>query len=212
MIEPRQIRAARALLNWSQDDLAKASGIARSSIKNIENDITTARKDTIYDIQLAFENCGVEFLPGSGVRIKNETVTVFEGEDAFKNLLDDLYVTAKTGSDNEILILGLDEELTEKFDNVSLIKNYLEKIEKAGIKEKIITHEDSKRFINTATSYKAIPKEFFSQTPLHIYGHKVSFLFGNVNRKVVVIDNEQLADMLKKLFGFVWEKAKAFKN
>ncbi len=207
MIEPRQIRAARALLNWSQDDLANASGIARSSIKNIENDITTARKDTINDIQVAFENCGVEFTPGSGVRMKNDIVTVHEGADAFKHLLDTLYTSAKVSPDNEILILGLDEELTEKFDNVELIKDYLQKIETAGIKEKIITYEGSKHFINNWTSYRSIPKEHFANIPLHISGGKISFLFGNINRKVIVIDNEQLAIMLRKLFYFIWEKA-----
>lgn len=212
MIEPRQIRAARALLNWSQDDLANASGIARSSIKNIENDITIARKDTISEIQTALENSGIEFTANSGVRMKSDIVMVYEGQDAFKNLLDHLYKSAKASQDNEILIIGLDEELTEKFDSMELINEYLKKIEAAGIKEKIITHDASNHFINNWTSYRSIPKKFFGSTPLHISGNTTSFLFGNIARKVVVIDNEQLAITLKKLFSFIWEKATPIKK
>ena len=133
MLEPRQIRAARALLNWSQDDLATASGIARSSIKNIENDITTARKDTIHDIQVALENSGIEFLPGSGVRIKEETVTVLYGEEAYWTLLDDVYHTAiKEYSD--ICILGIDESVIsnalkkDKFHGDKRLKNHLNRL------------------------------------------------------------------------------------
>ena len=47
MIDHRQIRAARALLNWSQADLARASDMATSSIKNIENENSSSRKESL---------------------------------------------------------------------------------------------------------------------------------------------------------------------
>ena len=36
MIEPAQIRAARALLGWRQEDLSKASGVGTATIWRIE--------------------------------------------------------------------------------------------------------------------------------------------------------------------------------
>src|ERR1700753_2604127 len=110
MIEPRQIRAARALLNWSQTDLAEASGIAVSSIKNVENSITTARKETMDDIQSAFEKAGVEFLPGSGVRLSTESITVLKGSDALNVFFDDVYHSLNKNGGGEVLVSGVEEK------------------------------------------------------------------------------------------------------
>lgn len=76
MITPAQIRAARALLNWSQADLAEASGVASQSIKNIERGVTDPRLSTAMTIKTTLEKAGVQFLnpgdpaKGPGVTLK----------------------------------------------------------------------------------------------------------------------------------------------
>jgi transcriptional regulator with XRE-family HTH domain len=77
MITAGQIRAARALIGWKQIDLAKRSGVAEVSIKNIERGVTDPRSRTLASIQAAFEKAGVVFLEpgdvrdgGEGVRLK----------------------------------------------------------------------------------------------------------------------------------------------
>jgi transcriptional regulator with XRE-family HTH domain len=37
MIEPAQIRAARARLGWRQEDLSKASGVGTATVRRIES-------------------------------------------------------------------------------------------------------------------------------------------------------------------------------
>jgi DNA-binding XRE family transcriptional regulator len=77
MITAGQIRAARALIGWTQMDLAKASGVSEISIKNIERGATDPRSSTLGALQQAFEKAGVIFLEpgdirdgGAGVRLK----------------------------------------------------------------------------------------------------------------------------------------------
>ncbi len=62
MLTPAQIRAARALLNWSQASLAEASGVASQSIKNIERGVTDPRLSTAMAIKTTLEKAGVRFL------------------------------------------------------------------------------------------------------------------------------------------------------
>jgi transcriptional regulator with XRE-family HTH domain len=71
-LSPTQCRAARALLNWSQEDLVRASGITKKTIADFERGATTPRQQTLAQISAAFEAAGVEFLYGSrpGVRLK----------------------------------------------------------------------------------------------------------------------------------------------
>ncbi|HEY1096410.1 MAG TPA: helix-turn-helix transcriptional regulator, partial [Alphaproteobacteria bacterium] len=53
MITAEQIKAARALLNWKQSDLARESGVSLPSINNIERNIGSPRLDTLQSIQTA---------------------------------------------------------------------------------------------------------------------------------------------------------------
>lgn len=78
MISPAQIRAARALLGWTQVDLAAASGVSEISIKNIERGVTDPRASTLGAIEAAVAKAGVVFLAagdardgGAGVRFRD---------------------------------------------------------------------------------------------------------------------------------------------
>jgi predicted transcriptional regulator len=72
----RQIKAARALVGWSQDDLADKAGISVPTIKRLEaaeGDIG-GRAETGAALVVALEKAGVEFIAenggGAGVRMK----------------------------------------------------------------------------------------------------------------------------------------------
>ena len=79
MIDPAQIRAARALLDWTLARLEDATGVSKNWISRIEHEKVTPRPETLEKIQDAFEAAGVEFLPGSGVRKKDRIVETYEG-------------------------------------------------------------------------------------------------------------------------------------
>jgi transcriptional regulator with XRE-family HTH domain len=76
MINAAQIRAARALLNISQVDLAKIASVHVATIRRLEA-ATEVRgaAETLWKIQQAFERAGIEFLPeeaerGLGLRLR----------------------------------------------------------------------------------------------------------------------------------------------
>jgi transcriptional regulator with XRE-family HTH domain len=68
MLEPAQIRAARALLGWRQEDLSKASGVGTATIQRIEKGDSPigGYVSTLVRIQAAFEDAGVLFIDGDG--------------------------------------------------------------------------------------------------------------------------------------------------
>jgi len=65
-ISPSQCRAARALLNWSQDDLAERSGVAKKTIADLERDARYATERTSTALQETLEASGVVFIPANG--------------------------------------------------------------------------------------------------------------------------------------------------
>lgn len=72
----RQVKAARALLGWSQEKLAEASGVSVPTVKRLEADDGEigGRSQTAEKICSALIGAGVEFIPenggGAGVRLK----------------------------------------------------------------------------------------------------------------------------------------------
>jgi DNA-binding XRE family transcriptional regulator len=67
-ISPAQCRAARALLEWTQGDLAKRVGIALRTVRDFENGKRTPLPIVRSSILQAFEQAGIEFTDGDGVR------------------------------------------------------------------------------------------------------------------------------------------------
>lgn len=71
-----QVKAARALLRWSQSDLAAAAAISHPTIKRLEAAAGQlgGRRETAAAIRSALEHAGVEFIPanggGPGVRLR----------------------------------------------------------------------------------------------------------------------------------------------
>lgn len=69
---PAQCRAARALLGWSQGQLAEASGVATKTIADFEREDRSPYERTLNDIHQALARAGVEFTNGGqpGVKMK----------------------------------------------------------------------------------------------------------------------------------------------
>ena len=68
MLQSAQIRAARALLAWRQEDLAKASKTGLATIARIEQmeGLAQGHVATIIRIQNALERAGIRFIDGEG--------------------------------------------------------------------------------------------------------------------------------------------------
>src|SRR3546814_8959617 len=66
MITPAQIRAARGLLGWSQDQLATAANVGLSTLKDAESGKRDPIASNIEAIRWALEAAGVKFIPANG--------------------------------------------------------------------------------------------------------------------------------------------------
>lgn len=61
-VTAQQVKAARAWLDLSQDDLAKRTGLTRRAIQDFENGKRTPQPRTLRDFKNALEELGIEFL------------------------------------------------------------------------------------------------------------------------------------------------------
>jgi transcriptional regulator with XRE-family HTH domain len=75
MLTSDQIRAARALVRWSAQDLAERAGVGLSTVQRMENalGVPSASGKNLAAVQQALESAGVVFIAanggGAGVRL-----------------------------------------------------------------------------------------------------------------------------------------------
>src|SRR5258708_30523492 len=66
-LTPKHVRAARALLAWSQQDLAKAAKVATSTVADFERGSRTPVANNAQAIREALEGAGIRFLPTGAI-------------------------------------------------------------------------------------------------------------------------------------------------
>jgi transcriptional regulator with XRE-family HTH domain len=75
IISATQCRAGRALLDWSRDELAEHSRVAKRTIVDFERGAREPREATLTVIRQALEEAGVIFIDqnggGPGVRLRD---------------------------------------------------------------------------------------------------------------------------------------------
>jgi ribosome-binding protein aMBF1 (putative translation factor) len=74
MITPAQCRAARGLLDWTQQELADKAKVGVVTIRQVEAGVAAPRRATLHVIERAFDLAGVELINedggGLGVRFR----------------------------------------------------------------------------------------------------------------------------------------------
>jgi transcriptional regulator with XRE-family HTH domain len=93
-ISPAQSKAARVYLEWSQEDLAKASDVSLSTVRSFENGFCP-RRNMVIQIRKALEKAGVDFTECEGVRRRNDDVKVYRGAGNCEMFFNDLSHTVE---------------------------------------------------------------------------------------------------------------------
>ncbi|MGD9649967.1 MAG: multiprotein-bridging factor 1 family protein [Dongiaceae bacterium] len=207
MIDAAQIRAARALLNWSQATLAENSNIAISSIKNIENEQSIPRAETIRLIQAALEQAGIEFLDRSGTRFKADFITIFKGNNALARFFDDIYSTLQAAGEGEILVSGVEEDAYTDVDPV-LVDLHLKRLAKLGtVSQKVLCLEGDRNFTVPYAQYRWVTRSTFAPTPFYVYGKKLAMILWGPPPQIIIHNHESLAEAYRRQFMEAWRNA-----
>ena len=208
MIDHRQIRAARALLNWTQSDLARAAAMATSSVKNIESESSSARRETLAQIHSAFDDNGIEFMPGTGVRLKDDIVAVHDGRRATAALLDSIYTHVQAAPEREVCITGLDEAFSVDTDGEQMLTSHIDRLARAGVRERILLCEGDTRFLNAPECYRWLPRAYFTRNaPIYVYGDCIASHSGSLRRRTIIIEARPLAQHMRMIFSLLWDCA-----
>ena len=210
MISSHQIKAARALLDWSQEDLSKLVDISLPTLRNIEKGGDT-KQESLKRIKAVFEENGIEFVIDDGVKRRSSAMTTLQGQQGYWDFYDDVYETVKKlGS--EILVANVDEREFDKWlgKRWETQKNrMIELSQSKNFNLKILVKEGDRHFtVPEYAEYRWTPKDRFSEIPFYVYGRKLAIiLFEPKNVSIYIIDNPKISEAYKKQFNVIWDQA-----
>lgn len=209
-----QIRAARALLGWSQSDLAERAGLSQTGIARIENGTNHPNSQTLSKIEQAFDQADIEFLDTTGVRKRENHFRVLKGRDGFRQFIDDVYNTLeKDGGDFCVFNADArnwskwlsDEQWAAHNERMTKIKN--------RIQGKIIIRDKDDYFLaRNYAEYRWFDDarhDYDEKKTLYSYGNKLAFLdFGADTVVVTIMERFEFAKGFRVIFNVAWEQAK----
>lgn len=207
MITPTQMRAARAMLDISQGVVAEHLGIAANTLSKIESGQSDVSVSRNADIQKFYEREGIAFTENDGVKWSDNLVTVLEGDDANRSVLEDIYKTLKdTGG--EVLIAGLSEiKKEDNSERYEFLVDHIQRLKDISVTERMLIEEGDNNFIAPVEWYRYLPKGTFSNTPFQIYGDKIAMKEWGPPQRIVIIEHRRFANTFRAMFDFVWDQA-----
>lgn len=210
MIKATQTRAARAILNWSQSDLARAADISLATIRKIEIEAISPRDTTVDAIRNALCAAGIEFIDPEGVRRRPSDLYVFEGKSGGKDFFEDLRHCANK-SGGEIYIVSPTTAAFAKYCGLLDILKLDLLIDQNNTVEIFCLLTDSTEVpISTPRfQFRTISKNFVNPVPFCSYGNKYALAVPNGEpfSKLIVVDSMNMAKIAKQHFLSLWDKA-----
>lgn len=213
MLTIEQIRAARALLDWSQSDLAERSGLSQTGIARIENGTNKPNSKTLAKIQTAFDSADVEFIDTTGVKKRTGEVKIYRGHKGFNIFLDDVYETAVSHGTKEkpceIFLSNVVHENWVKWMGSDKWKNHTDRMtkDKDVMDVRILVKKGDRNFPAIAYSkYKWLPENLFNAQSFYSYHNKLAFLnFKEDDVLITIMKQADFAEGYRNLFRVAWD-------
>ncbi len=208
-ITTAQIRGARGLLDWSQAELSRRTGISTTSIGNIESGHTQARESTLAIIRAAFERGGIDFMGTEGVRLQTEFMHTYTGLTGLSDFMDHVYETSKQMG-GEIVLFNAHPENWLNTLGAEWVAMHSKRMAELGdkISMRITSRPGETQFISKSfAEYRWFPEELFEKRCLYAYGDNIAFVnFEEKNVSVVVLKQRDFAHAFRVLFNIAWDK------
>jgi transcriptional regulator with XRE-family HTH domain len=204
-ISGRQIRAARALLDLSREDLAGRCGVTMITIRNIEAETVEPQGKTLANISTFFDKEGVEFQDDEGVCMRKHQLRTFSGKVGYRQLLDHIYETVKKGGRIRQFNFGDARFMPIAEDLAAEHIKRMEGIQ--GLDARVLVLEGEIGSPVSYCSYRTLDETYKDIAPWYLYG---DFLIlplydGGQKRECITIHSKPVAERYMLEFDALWQ-------
>lgn len=209
MITPTQMRAARAMLDLSQGEVAKSLGIAANTLSNIESGKTDVPASRLKEMQAFYESRGIEFTESGGVEPFQSKVVTLQGKTGFALFRQDILLEGKKAP-LDVCVSNVDEREFDRWGEGEVNQNYFAEMNKNKPKRfRILVKEND--YVLTASgyaTYRWLPENLFGKISFFIYGNKTAIIsFEEDDFEAFIISHARISEFYREEFERLWETA-----
>ncbi|MGE0108636.1 MAG: multiprotein-bridging factor 1 family protein [Bdellovibrionales bacterium] len=206
-LQSTQVKAARAILGWSQEDLACRSGVGITTIRQFENGYEP-RRNTAMSLQDTLEQAGLEFMENEGVRRRADLVRILEGADSCQKLYNDFLQSVHSGVDEIVACIFSYPILSETLglsdkdgrNRIESLRNYARI--KSIVPDDVLPAGRGETLVEVKYSYN----ELMGNAQYYVYGGKTALVFpqGGRDYRFVIFDIPSGAQQFREHFQDLW--------
>jgi len=208
-LSPSQLRAARALLNWSRADLAQKTGISEQTIHRFENSSNVPTGKTSSLLLRIFDKHGIEFSENNGVRTKPNNIRIYEGIDGFNDFFELFYSQLETTGGDSCLNIYDESSLSKcRKDREGHRKRMKSIIDKGRATFRILTTKSDFHTYGYA-QFRWQPQQIPIPTGFSVFGDYLALisLVDETSPHIVVVHSAPIAEGHRQSFNLAWENA-----
>lgn len=198
MISTVQIRMARAALEWSMEDLAGKSGVARTTLNKLIHEHSNPKRSTIEKIVSAFEENGITFIGDNGVRFSPLPVEIIDGSDCYMLTLDRVVAELSRHENKELLIMFASDAVSPP-----AVNERYRQMRKNGVTMRQLIAENDTYIMGPLEEYRTIPMDEFINIVSLVFGNCVAQVNGDESA-VTIYNDAKLALQRRKEFEYRW--------
>jgi len=214
MISAGQIKAARAILGWSQDEMADKAGLSPTTIYNLEKsrnlDKCQIALRSVHEVRKTFEKHGLEFIEGEGVRRRLAEWTIYAGHDSCDRFFEDLLETAEE-HDEEIVAVARSQDMLCQLlgaEGVADARRLRQLGEVAKIKC-LLSETQPIAVMTDSCQIRFSPKYHVGAASYFVYGEKYAVVLfeGGGSFRFVIFNSKLMAQSARHDFMPLWDAA-----
>jgi hypothetical protein len=171
--------------------------LRRETILSIEKDMSKPRASTMEKIIRVFEDGGVAFNGERGIELRDDTVRLLEGNDAYLKLLDDIFLTLKNGGE------ALFSFVCNRLSPPSVIEKQVF-LRRNNIKFRCLIEEADTYCLYPLNEYRTIPSAYFHNNTQGVYGDKVGAIVTDRRKAAIIVHNRVFAKIQRSMFEMLW--------
>lgn len=207
-IQAGQIKAARAMLDWSREDLASATGLSLNTIRNLEMGYISPRGSTTSSIRRAIEEAGPEFIDHDGIRRRKEEIVIYQGPTSCEAFFNDVYQAVKSGNEEVLCSFPSSQSFLQLFTPANSAGSLTE-FGKNAIIRCLLPEIIQPAATNAPAECRLIHKQQAGPVPYFIYGntHAIALAEGGGEFRFIVFRSAKIARSYRDHFTALWETA-----
>lgn len=207
MIVGTQVRAARGLLGWSQDDLAKATKLSKGTIRNLEGGAMSPRHATMSIIQQALEQSGIEFTGNEGVRRRYDEIRIYQGPNSCDEFFDDMLHAVNEQGGEVLCVLRSHEITTECCGITKTALGRFASISKITPVKCLVGESLESSLLSPSFQFRTILKQHAGPVSYFVYGRFYAVILAEDPPRFVIFSSLSATLEHRSHFFALWDMA-----